>query len=305
MNRSKRVLATCLGVIVAVVAIARVYYVATDDFRLSNITSEVSFHPEWSLPPHSVVEEEQLNVILAQPYRYLGKGAQSYVFASADGEYVLKFFKFKHLRPTPYLEWLPPIGPVVSYVEKVKQRKERKLNGVFQSYLLAFNNDREESGLVYIQLNTQGNRERHVAIEDKLGFHYDIPLAHYPFILQKRGVPLDATLDMLLKKGEVAIAKAKITQIFGLYVGEYQKGLFDHDHGVDRNTGFIGDRPIHLDVGKLLADETMKDSHIAQRDARLVGEKMKEWVKKHYRCYNEELSAHIDATIDRVFSQGM
>ncbi len=297
----KRFLVTFLAAILAIAGVSRVYYALTDDFRLSNITSVVAHHPEWNLPPLAAVEEERLNAILAQPYRYLGKGAQSYVFASADGEYVLKFFKFKHLRPTPYLEWLPPFGPIATYVEKVKQRKERKLNGVFQSYLLAFHNDREESGLIFIQLNTEGNSSRKVSIEDKLGLHYEIPLEHYPFILQKRGVPLDATLDGLLKTGQLDAAKGKITQIFGLYAGEYRKGLFDHDHGVDRNTGFIGEQPIHLDVGKLLADESMKDKNSAQRDARLVGEKMKEWVKKHYNHYDEEMSAHIDATIDRFF----
>lgn len=303
MNRSLRYFLIFFAIIVSVGAIARIYYYLTDDFRLGNITQEMPYHPEWNVSQPNSDEEQQLESILKQPYRYLGKGAQSYVFVSADGQYVLKFFKFKHLRPNPYLEWLPAVGPIRTYLEELRQRKERKLNGVFQSYLLAFNRDRDESGLVFIQLNTKENRSRTVNILDKLGFHYEIALQDYPFILQKRGVTLDATLDQLLKKSDVETAKKKISLIFGLYAHEYQKGLFDHDHGVDRNTGFIGDQPIHLDVGKLLADESMKDNAIAYKDARLVGEKMKEWIKKHYSRYYGELSAHIDLTIDRLFKK--
>src|ERR1700722_581245 len=80
----------------------RAYYRWTDDFRIANITHDIPYHPEWDT---SLSHEElaQLKSILDQPFTYIGKGAQAYAFASEDGKYVLKFFKFKHLRPNTFL----------------------------------------------------------------------------------------------------------------------------------------------------------------------------------------------------------
>lgn len=280
----------------------RIYYALTDDFRLGHITHEMPFHAEWNIPPNNAEEELILTQILNQPYTYLGKGAQSFVFASADGKYVLKFFKFKHIRPSPILEWLPNIGPLKQYKTARKQWSERKLNGIFQSHILAYTQDRNESGLIFIQMNVKNNPERTVTIYDKIGLKYIIDLNSLPFVIQKRGVMLSTTLQKVLKEGNVSEAKNKIDQIFALYSQEYAKGLYDRDHEVDRNTGFIDNTPIHIDIGQLLPNEAMKDPAIARKDALIVGEKLKSWIHKNYKMYERVLSKHIDKTIESTFT---
>ncbi len=76
----------------------------------------------------------------AEPYLYLkqkfylkAQGGQSYVFISADGKYVLKFFKDM---PRPWL-------PLPSYQKKKIGKLKRTLKG----YQLAFSRLREETGL--------------------------------------------------------------------------------------------------------------------------------------------------------------
>ena len=306
MTRPRLRISSILKWIVAgallVFILARVYYSLTDDFRLSNITYPLPFEESWQIAANSADKEKQLNVILKQPFYYLGKGAQSYAFSSEDGKYVLKFFKFKHLRPSLFIDSLPPVGFLKSYKDKQIARKERKLFGVFNSYKLAFDTDKDESGLIFIQLNTEGNPERFVTVIDKIGVKRTVNLQNYPFILQYKGETLRVVINELLKKGGVEISKVRLGQILDMYAREYSKGIFDHDHGVMQNTGFVGDQPIHLDVGKLLREEQMKDKAFAKKDAELVVEKMNEWVKKNYPQYSTEIKDFLSMKMDQLFN---
>lgn len=281
--------------------IVRIYYAVTDDFRLGNITYEMPYEKSWEIDPLPAEQESQLNQILAQPYFYLGKGAQSYVFASQDGRYVLKFFKFKHLRPSWFVDRLPSVGPIKTYKEKQAARKERRLLGVFRSYRLAYELNREEGGLIFIQLNAVNNLKRSVTVIDKIGLRHTIDLENYPFIVQYKGESLRVVLARLLDEGDLNTVKRRIGQIFDVYAGEYRKGIYDHDHGVMRNTGFIAEQPLHLDLGKLMREENMKDKTCAKQDALLVVAKIKAWVKRNYPRYHEELSSYIDGKIEQLF----
>src|SRR3569832_1407459 len=67
----------------------------TGSFTIARITSDLKFHPEWEV---NNTQEKEAQKALAQPYRFLGKGAQSFVFASEDGQWVIKFFRHHHLK---------------------------------------------------------------------------------------------------------------------------------------------------------------------------------------------------------------
>jgi len=55
-------------------------------------------------------EHQELAQILNQKFSYIGKGAQCYAFVSDDQLYVLKFFKFKHLKPNLLVDLIPSIA---------------------------------------------------------------------------------------------------------------------------------------------------------------------------------------------------
>lgn len=115
-TRKKLIIAVAISsVLILIVLAARLYLYLTDDFRLSNITYEMPYQKEWQSPPLTALEEEKLANILAQEFSYLGKGSQCYVFSSKDGRYVLKFFKFKHVRPHWIDQFLPSIDFLDSY----------------------------------------------------------------------------------------------------------------------------------------------------------------------------------------------
>lgn len=301
MSSKQKYIVWSLLSLLAIFILARIYYTLTDDFRIGNIIYQETYEEILAIPQLSQEEEERVQGLLDQTYTYLGKGAQSYAFASADGNYVLKFFKFKHLRPSSFWEYIPSIGPIGTYKKKLAARKRRKLIGVFRAYKLAYDRDREESRMIYVQLNTLGNHRHFVTVLDKIGFVQTINLEHIPFVIQEKGETLRSVLGNLLSMGDIINAKERINQVFDMYMREYQKGIFDHDHGVMRNIGFIKDKVFHLDVGKLVKKKAMQEKAVAKQDALLVADKIKKWIKHNYPEYEQELADFIDQKLNQSF----
>jgi hypothetical protein len=273
-----------------VFGLARVYYRVTDDFRISNMTYEIAHNHDWEIPEFTSTEHENLKQILDQKYYYLGKGAQSYVFTSEDSQYVIKFFKFKHLKPSIFLNVLPPISPFANYVKKETIRKDRKLKSVFNGYRLAYEIHKYDAGLIFIHLNKTVNLiNKSVTVVDKIGRSHLIDLDENVFLLQRKGETLRTVMTDLLTKNDLTLAKLRIRQIFDLYVTEYKKGAYDHDHGVMHNTGFVGSEPIHLDVGKFSREENMKKATVYKSDLDIIYRKIDLWLKNNFPAVRDEV----------------
>lgn len=268
----------------------RLYYNLTDDFRLANMTYELPFKAPWEVPHLNADEYQNLKQILNQPFSYIGKGAQCYAFASEDSEYVLKFFKFKHLKPNLLVESLPSIPPFKNYKQNCIERKKRKLISVFNGYDLAFRENRQTSELIYLHLLPTEYLHLKVTVIDKLGLKRTINLDDVVFLVQKKGETLRTRLRQLLNQKQIKEAKEAMASIVEMYISEYKKGIFDHDHGVLHNTGFIGNQPFHLDVGKLNQDDRMKEIQYYKADLEHVLWKMDVWIQAYYPQYSSEFS---------------
>jgi hypothetical protein len=284
----------------ALFGIARLYYTLTDDFRLANISSPLPYRPDWEIEPLNGLEKIELDAILNQPFYYIGKGVQSYAFSSADGLYVLKFFKFKHLTPSPLLDWLPDWGPFKEYRQEKISRKENKFDGVFGGYHLAYTEHKKGSGLIFIHLNLTEGLYPTITLVDKLGFKHQIDLDQVPFLVQVKAETMRVVLHNLLAKGDIELAKTRISEIFDLYFSEYQKGLYDHDHGIMHNAGFAQGQPIHLDVGKLRKDNNMREQKYYSEDIGLVARRMAKWLKAKEPKDYPELAKHIEAKVSSI-----
>jgi hypothetical protein len=264
----------------------RLYYRLTDGFKLSNISDSLPARPEWDFPMTPQIEKE-LDEAVKQPFTYIGKGAQVYAFASTDGKYVLKFFKFKHLRPSLFITLLPPIGPLKAFKEQNQQRKERKLQGVFDGHAIAYERDRVHSGLIYVHLNLSNNLQKQVTLIDKIGRKHLVDLDSTVFVLQRKGETMRTVLSDLLDKGEVQLAVKRAESILSMYRDEYQNHVYDRDHGISHNTGFIGDKPFHLDVGKFSYDPHLS-KEFAEADLAHASRKIREWVSLNYPQYRDQ-----------------
>lgn len=269
------------------------YNYLTDDFRISNIIYEMPHREDWEINA-SDQEQQNLNLILSQRFFYMGKGAQSYVFGSEDGKYVIKFFKFKHLQPSLFSQML-----FLPSWKKKAEKKQRRLLSVFNGHRLAWETHRPESGLVYIQLNPT-KVSRKFKVIDKIGLERTIDLGEVAFVVQERAKTFHSVLTNLLEEGNIPAALSKINQMIDLYLSEYQKGVYDRDHAVLHNTGFVAERPIHLDIGMLTRDESLKQPIRYCTDLLLVLNKIERWIDKNYPEYYQELIPQIEKRMSQI-----
>lgn len=286
--------------LLVIVVLCRIYFRVTDDFRLANMSYDLPFHQEWEIPALSLSEQAQLDRIFDQKFFYLGKGAQSYVFTSADQRYVVKFFKFKHLKPSLIVTLIPNIPPFAEYQKREILRKEKKLNSVFVGHKLAYDEDQNDSGIIHMQLNPN-HATKMITIVDKIGLERDINLGDVVYVIQEKGETLRTVLTELLDIGDLVLTKRRIDQIFSLYMSEYKKGIYDRDHGVMHNIGFVQDKPFHLDVGKLTKDNQIKQLDQYEPDLTKVANKIELWLRNNYPQYHKELTKHMEMRLSELF----
>lgn len=283
-SRKKQLLAVLFSFLLILFILSRIYYALTDDFRLANISSTIPFRPEWDIPELSSEEKARVFAILDQPFFYIGKGAQSYAFLSEDKQYVFKLFKFKHLRPNWLVGILPDIWPFSEYKRSNIAKKERLIDVTFGGYRLGYEQHRAESGLLFIHLNKTSHLNHDVTLFDKMGRKHDIDLDGFVFVVQQTIIPFKEKLKRAIETGRTEDAIKMIDAVMNLYLSEYQKGIYDRDLGALHNTGFIGDRAVRLDLGKLLKEPKMQDPEVAREHLILVMERLE---KRLHQAYPE------------------
>jgi hypothetical protein len=223
-------------------------------FSVERITSKLPYNAEWAIPQ---LPQDELKPILGQNYRYLASGTQSYAFLSDDGRYVIKFFRMKHLVPS-LSDYLKP-GRV--------EKRQDNLQSIFKAYKQAYDDLKTESGLVYIHLNKTSDLNQKMTIADRLGRVHTIDLDQMEFIVQERAELLFTRLKKLYDAGDEEGAKRAINSVLTLVKQRIEKGYADQDKAVSHNYGFVGDRPIHLDIGRLFKGK--KEGEYERIEARI------------------------------------
>lgn len=284
-----------------VFALARVYYLLTDDFRMGNVIFNLPYHAEWNTAVDTE-NEAKVKDILSQEFYYLAKGAQSYAFTSEDGRYVLKLFKFKHMKPSFFVKMLPSMTMFEHYKADHLKRKKNLLNKLFSGYLIAYEKHRDETGIVYVQLNKTGRFEQPIVLHDKMGLRHTVNPDRVYFVIQEKAVQTETVLRHAMDAGNIELAKKRLNQIFELYQNEYAKGLADADIAVMRNTGFVGERPIHFDVGELM-ENGFGEPGIKIRDFEIIAEEVDTWFKTNYPKEHPEFVKEIRSAMARVASR--
>ncbi len=230
----------------------------TGCFTIARISSDLPFHPEWVVEDP---DESQIKQTLSQPYSFLGKGAQSFAFASEDGKTVIKFFRHHHLK------------------------KNSKLAKDFGSYKLAYERLRNETGLLYLHLNKTSHLNQILDLVDKIGIHHKIDLDQYEFLVQKRATPAYPALQQWIDEGKTEEAKQALTALVHLLRERSRKGIHDKDPDLNTNFGFIGTTPIQFDIGRFKLRQTPPDNNELIR----ITDNLQQWL----RIRSPELDEHL------------
>lgn len=259
---------------------ARFCKAQTGKFTVQRITSTLTPQPQWEISPLSSEELSHIQKILNQPYHYLSKGVQSFVFASQDGQYVIKFFRHDHLT-SPF--WLKP---------STKTKKQNRLQKDFLSYKYAYAHLRQETGLIYLHLNKTNTLHQTLDLVDKLGIHHPIPLDQYEFLVQKRACLLYTALNQMIEENKISDAKETLSRLVLLLAYRAQLGISDKDPDLNTNFGVIGTQPIQIDVGRFRKSTPQLDKNEILR--------ITDHLHQHLMTKCPELDHHLKTQIEKL-----
>lgn len=263
--------------LLAVFGIERFCHKETDGFRIDKIHAGRA-----ASISHTVSEQARVRKILNQPFTYLGKGAQCYVFESQDKNYVVKFFRAAESDPMRLFSHLP----FNSIKEKIAAREQKRMRD-FASYELAYANLKEETGLVFVHLDTSSDLKKEILLVDKLNIQHKIASDRYAFVLQKRADLVKTAVKSWIEQGEEKKAKDALANLVHLLSLRAKKGIYDADPNLTKNFGFVGSQPIQIDCGGFSTDKKGLPLHFVK------GGELSYWLKDNYSAlssaFEEEL----------------
>lgn len=282
----------------ASLGVSRFCHQYTHGFVLQKIFSALEPSPLFTNPSLSETEQLCLQNLFGQSFSYLGKGAQSYVFASEDGQTVIKFFRFDHLRVARAWKWLRfPLGSDYEKERIIRVlRKRTSLENELASYQIAFDHLKEETGLLYLQLNKRDFWKQTLTLYDNIKIRYFLPLDRMEFLVQKRATLIYPTLDRWMELGEEEKAKAGLTSILELIVSRYKKGVFDKDPKISTNFGFLGTSAIQIDAGRFSIASQENPLPPLNEELERITKALRERLHKHY----PSLALHVEKEITRL-----
>lgn len=269
------------------------YY--SKQFRAGNITFALPLkNSSTALLPDEILTQ------FDQPLRYLDEGNQAFAFTTNNGNFVVKFFKSDPLSARSWLEMFSGIPLIDSYLNKKKERSRRKFDRVFEAYDIAFSHDQENCGLVYTHLIQSDHLNLSTIAIDAFGVSHFIPLDQYAFVIQKKGEPLKKILKRELDAGNIDTIKQKLHCVIAMYLEEYQRGIFDHDHNLMSNVGFSEGRPMRIDVGKLVLDLSYQKKEVYLPDLKkIIHERIEKWLKRYSPSHSAEILLSLETYLQQ------
>ncbi|MGE5196465.1 MAG: hypothetical protein ACM3JI_03950 [Anaerolineae bacterium] len=275
------------------VKVDRFFWKHNDGFSIRMMMADLPYDEKWQTCAIPLKEKSFIETLFKQPFHYLNKGHQTYVFESQDGQYVLKFYRFpSHLRP---FSWL---NHPFSYRFSEKRRKIKaynleKLSSSFHSYQLAFEKLRQESGLLFVHLNLKTNHfKQSLTLVDRLKQSYIVDPNDYIFILQKKASLLFPTLKKGLEEKDDRLIQSIVSGLFELIEASYKKEIVNLDPILEKNYGWLEGKVIYLDVGRFSNFNERTDSSVKQGAAKIT-EPLKSWLQNNapefLQTYQKEL----------------
>lgn len=213
---------------------------------------------------------------LTQEYHYWGKGGQSYVFLSEDGQYILKFFRGSKLKNLS----LPPrtAQRLRKYLDQ-----QAKMRQTLQSYAIAHRLLKEESGIVAVHLSPTDSLTSELTLVDRSMIRHRLNANRYPFVIQKRADLVKQTISQLMDRGEIASAKIALKSLFSLIEKQRELGIADNDPNLVKNFGFIGSKPIQIDGGSFSLGVSLSNDRLSHSK-----EDLQNWINRYYPELSED-----------------
>jgi hypothetical protein len=270
---------------------------ATRGFVLYKIHSTLPFNPDYETTLLADVEREEMKSALNQPYFFLDKGAQCYVFLSQDKRYVIKFFKLHALQPSIVLRALHlPFHLQGLWVQKQLEKKAA-LHKTFTSYRIAYEEMKDETGMVFLHLNKTQTLKQPLVIFDNLGIPHQLDLNKMEFLVQKRASLFYPFLKQTIEEQGILSAKKIISDLVQFLVRRNQKEIFDKDPDLATNFGFIKGQLIQIDVGRFRKCAQRNNPRLYHDEILRITDLFNQWLQVHYPPLSDHLKQEIASLI--------
>ncbi len=249
-------------------------------FTVEKISSKLSFNRALETYPLGAEQRDHLlNTVLSQTFYYLGSGSQSYTFASQDGKYVLKFFKMHRILPKNWLRDFP-----FSLFEKYRldnvERRQREFETIFRNFKAAYEQMRDETGLLYLHLNKTRDLKTPVQLIDQEGKKCLIDIDSKEFAVQWKAQKMcDYLLE--IKESEEQLRGA-VRSLLYVIASLCAQGYCDQSVDICSNFGFVDKRAFIFDITHLYADESLKQPRFLQVEMLSAVEKISHWAERFH-----------------------
>lgn len=259
------------------------------------------FFPYRTIPPTNLPAlsakaplSASLSADLNQPFYYLASGSQSFVFISADRQLILKLFKHHRWKAPFYASWLP------SLTHYWTQKRLSGLLATYQSCLFCWEEFKEDTALIHVQLTPLRGDHIPVTFYNRLGKAYVISLENTAFVLQKYAEPVAERLLTLKAQGDLTQAQAAIDSLLNHLLHKRSKGFTDKDPNFLNNFGFVGKQAVSIDVGGLIRDVKKDNLYFCNKELKKVKKTLLPWLKKYYPELLPYTNQQIETTKQRI-----
>lgn len=291
----KTIVILCVS-ISTVIAIARFCHRETQGFKLTKIQGNLC--QDSFFIPQTQEDKKLLTTLFHQTFTFLGRGLQSFVFVSEDGEYVLKIFNNRYQQKIflfSLLEHVPWIGP---WAKERQNYFRTKLAKTWESYQLAFTEMKNQTGLIYVHLSETSHLPSQIQLVDKLNIVHCLNPNHLGFLIQKKAKLVFPALKEYVNQSDLDSAKQALSSLIDLFLWKWRHAILDNDPLIRTNYGFIGTQAIQIDVGPLSkASSPLEISQYREEIFRIMAS-LKCWLTEN--C--PELTPFLDRELEQQLS---
>lgn len=261
-------------VLLAVALVGRLWYLAKDGFNVNRL--------HYSLPIALNGENDNsdhFKEFLSEPYHYIGRGRQCYVFASKDGRYVLKMPRFDRYTLPLFWRAMPP-SFMSSYRKLLFSGRQERLFFTLESFHIAATDLRDETAVVYLHFHQSKSLPKHFRIYDRLNRPLEIDLNQMAFALQEKKMVMMPLCIKAIKEKNREEAEKMLLSFLDIINIRAQKGIFNRDPSFLKNFGWDGQKSIQIDIGSF-----WKRSDLPKEDAYSVSLReglapFRQWLEK-------------------------
>ena len=225
----------------------------TDGFKTNLITRLDQNSLKWQLDAD--VNLEETKEVLSQNFHYLTRGRECFIFESADKKYVLKFFDSSRYYTKYFFPKMKLPKFLDDYRKKHYNRRSTRLQFNLSSAKLAFDRLKDDSALLFVNLNLTNVFENKVKVSNKYGKTFSLDINNIFFILQKK---CDIFYQVYEKTKDEAFKTYLINAFLEMVHNRTQKLIIDDDIGKKRrNWGLYNNKAVTIDIGRWYFDEKL------------------------------------------------